>query len=480
MTDFKINEPVNKNASEKARKLLEYLCEISGKKIITGQHTQTNPMEEVGYIEEITGRIPKLIGFELLSYSPNINYEDASKECLTEVYENRGTLEKAMEIGLKGENIITFSFHWFSPLYGRDKSFYAVNTEFDPSKILIEGTKERKAFYHDMDVLAGYLRPFCDKDIPILWRPFHESDGRWFWWGKMGPVVAKELYKLMYDYFVNTYHLNNLLWVWNCRLKKGYPGDEYVDVVSVDIYFKRYKKTDYAAAYNNLIKNTSDKKVAALGEVGYIPDVELLGNNHTPWAYYMTWSKEFCIGEQYNSKKNLKKMYDSSYSIAIQPGFTHVKHEFEPVYDKKSRILILGTFPSVKSREQNFYYGHPKNRFWNVIANLYGESIPQSVEEKKLLLLKHNIALWDVIAECDIYGSSDSSIKNVIPNDLSVILKDSGIDKIYANGAKAYELYMKYIYPVIGKDIVKLPSTSPANAAFGMEKLIDGWKKIIQ
>lgn len=186
---------------------------------------------------------------------------------------------------------------------------------FDPEKVLEEGSPERKAFYHDMAVIAGYLKEFCDAGIPILWRPFHESDGTWFWWGSKGPEVARELYLLMYDYYVNEWHLDNLLWVWNCRLPEGYPGDAYVDVVSVDIYLPEYKPTDYADAYGKLIKATSSDKVAALAEVGYMPDVDCLAQSHTPWAYYMTWSKEFCIGEQYNSKENLRRMYDSDYAV---------------------------------------------------------------------------------------------------------------------------------------------------------------------
>lgn len=158
--------------------------------------------------------------------------------------------------------------------------------------------------------------------------------------------------------------------------------------------------------------------------------------------------------------------------------YTHVKHEFDPVYDERSGLLILGTFPSVKSREQNFYYGHPQNRFWKVLAALFEDRVPETVAEKKELLLSHRVAVWDVIAECDIAGSSDSSIKNVVPEDLSVILNYAPIEKIYANGTKAYDLYMKYSYPVTGREIIKLPSTSPANAAFGMERLLAAWKTI--
>ena len=129
-----------------------------------------------------------------------------------------------------------------------------------------------------------------------------------------------------------------------------------------------------------------------------------------------------------------------------------VTHQFEPVFDEHSKVLILGTFPSVKSREQNFYYGHPQNRFWKVLANLTGCEVPGTVEEKKGFLLREHIAVWDVIAKCDIIGSSDSSIRNVVPADLSRILDHAPIRQIYANGGKAYELYQKYAYPITGRD----------------------------
>lgn len=150
-------------------------------------------------------------------------------------------------------------------------------------------------------------------------------------------------------------------------------------------------------------------------------------------------------------------------------------HEFEPVYNKDSRILILGTFPSVKSREQHFYYGHPQNRFWKVLAALTDSPVPGSVEEKKALLLSHGIAIWDVIQSCDIIGSSDTSIKNVIPADIPYVLAHSSIKNIYGNGTKACQLYDKYILSKTGMPIHKLPSTSPANAAFSLEKLIQSW-----
>lgn len=153
-----------------------------------------------------------------------------------------------------------------------------------------------------------------------------------------------------------------------------------------------------------------------------------------------------------------------------------MQHEFEPVYNKESKILILGTFPSVKSREVQFYYGHPQNRFWKVLSVLCESPLPNTVEEKKAFLLANHIAVWDVIASCDITGSSDSSIKNVVPADVGSVLAKSSIRKIYANGNTAKKLYDKYILPAVGREIVGLPSTSPANAACSLEKLIERWK----
>ncbi len=153
-------------------------------------------------------------------------------------------------------------------------------------------------------------------------------------------------------------------------------------------------------------------------------------------------------------------------------------HTFEPIFDKNSEILVLGSFPSVKSRENNFYYAHPQNRFWRVVASVYSCPVPKTVEEKKNMLLSNKIAMWDVIKSCEITGSADSTIKSVIPNDLSEILSVADIKKIYANGKTAQSLYNKYIKKNTGVDIISLPSTSPANAAYSLEKLIKEWKII--
>lgn len=153
----------------------------------------------------------------------------------------------------------------------------------------------------------------------------------------------------------------------------------------------------------------------------------------------------------------------------------HLTHTFDPVFNQESKILVLGSFPSVKSRENHFYYGHPQNRFWKVIAGVLEKDVPQTIEEKKALLLENHIAVWDVIESCTIVGSSDSSIKDVVVNDFSKVLENSKIQTIYVNGGKAYELYHKYAEHKTGIPAIKLPSTSPANAAWNLERLCAAW-----
>ena len=153
-------------------------------------------------------------------------------------------------------------------------------------------------------------------------------------------------------------------------------------------------------------------------------------------------------------------------------------HPIPPVFDEHSRVLILGSFPSVKSREAAFFYGHPQNRFWRLMALLFEAEVPLTVEEKTHLVLTHRLALWDTIHSCTITGSSDSSIRDVVPNDLSVILNNSRVDRVFCNGAASYKLYQKYIYPQTKLHAAQLPSTSPANAAWSMERLQKAWEII--
>lgn len=312
-----ITKPCDPLATQEVKNVLEYLNSIEGKKMLTGQHTQSIPMEEAAHIKDLTGKLPAICGFELLGYSPNIRRDVSDEACLKEVDDNLGTIEKAFEWAEKG-GLVTYTWHWFSPLGGAGKAFYAEHTDFDASKAATEGTEEYIAMMKDLDFMAELLRPFQNKRIPILWRPFHESDGTWFWWGAKGPGPAKKLWQIMFDYFTKEKGLHNLIWVWNSGIKEGYVGDEYCDIISRDLYPEAHSKNAYVTEYENLIKITDAKKGTALAEVGVIPDMELVQKEKMPWLWYMTWSHEFCLKEDFNYFDALKAAYASDYSVTLE------------------------------------------------------------------------------------------------------------------------------------------------------------------
>ncbi|MCQ2507104.1 MAG: glycoside hydrolase family 26 protein [Lachnospiraceae bacterium] len=311
-----IIEPCDKNAIPEVRELLEFLASIEGKRILTGQHTQTMGMEEIEYIYSLTGKKPVICGFELLAYSPNINWEKCDEACLKEIMDAMGTVEKAYEWAESG-GIVTFTWHWFSPIGGFSKAFYSANTEFDVEKAVIEGTIENIAMCHDMDVMAEILRGFEAKKIPVLWRPFHESEGNWFWWGAKGAKTAADAYRYMFRYFTEKKKLHNLVWVWNCPLKEGYVGDDFCDIVSRDLYPPKHANDDYAGKYFELIENTSSKKGIALAETGVVPDIEKALKNEVNWLWYMTWSHDFALSDEYNSKEFMQKLYRSDKVVTL-------------------------------------------------------------------------------------------------------------------------------------------------------------------
>lgn len=310
----KIFEPVDPNAQECVKNVLKYLSDITYNKVLAGQHTQTMAQEELHHIRNITGKEPALLGFELLSYSPNINYLDTDDECMTEVSENLGTLKRAWEWADK-KGLITFTWHWFSPMGGRSKSFFTINTDFDADKAVTAGTAENKALLSDMDSMAGLLRPFRDKGIPILWRPFHEGDGNWFWWGAKGAETVKKLYRIMFKRFTKLHGLNDLIWVWNSPVPECYPGDDVVDIISCDMYPEKHVHNACEEKYSSLLKITDQPKITLIGEIGSLPDVDEIHEKGLGWASFMTWSKAYCLTEEFTSCEHLRKVYNSPYSV---------------------------------------------------------------------------------------------------------------------------------------------------------------------
>ena len=159
--------------------------------------------------------------------------------------------------------------------------------------------------------------------------------------------------------------------------------------------------------------------------------------------------------------------------------YEHITHPFPPLYDANSKILILGSLPSVKSREQMFFYGHPQNRFWRMLAAVYAEDAPESIAEKTSLLLRHHLALWDVIANCEIDGSADASVREAVPVDIVRITDRAHITRVLCNGKLAGTLYARHLQPIMGIPALVLPSTSPANAIWTLPKLTDAWRKAL-
>ena len=178
--------------------------------------------------------------------------------------------------------------------------------------------------------------------------------------------------------------------------------------------------------------------------------------------------------------KSIPKEIEAEAGAAV-PASVHKReyHGFGPVYDRHSRILILGSFPSVKSRAVNFYYGHPQNRFWPVLAAVFGEAVPDDVDAKRAFVLRHGIALWDVLESCEIRGSSDASIRGAIPVEIGTVTGAGRIGTIFVNGGTAKKYYDRYLKALTGSEAVQLPSTSPANAAWSMERLLSVWKPAI-
>lgn len=154
-------------------------------------------------------------------------------------------------------------------------------------------------------------------------------------------------------------------------------------------------------------------------------------------------------------------------------------HPFAPVWDAQCRVLVLGSFPSVRSREVGFYYGHPQNRFWRVMERLFDQPVPPEPDGRRAYILSHGVALWDVLAACDITGSSDASIRRAVPNDIPALLARGGVERIFCNGQRAYALYMRYLDAACNLPVKALPSTSAANAAWSLERLTDAWRTIL-
>jgi len=293
---------VNTQATPEAIALMYFLVDHYGKYILSGQQE----MKNLAWLDKNVGKKPAVIGFDLMDYSPSrVKYGSKSTET-----------DKAIDWYNQG-GIVTFSWHWNAPKDlinepGKEwwRGFYTEATTFDIAYAMDnEDSKDYRLLMDDIDAIAIQLKKLQKANVPVLFRPLHEAEGGWFWWGAKGPEPAKKLYALVYDRLTNLHNLNNLIWVWNSVSPDWYPGDDIVDIVSYDSY---PQDGDYGAVinqYESLVSLVKDKKIVALSENGAIPDPDNLTIYHADWSWFCTWDGEFLTDGKKNSLEHLKKVY---------------------------------------------------------------------------------------------------------------------------------------------------------------------------
>lgn len=312
---------VNRDASCEAQSLMSYLVDIYGDHILSGQqelcgsHNYSGSEAEFTYIKEKTGKEPAVRGFDFMNYRSNgLGWDDECAERVIDWYHEKG-------------GIPTVCWHWFSPGdIGKkaDSSFYTDSTTFSISKALTEGTAENTALLNDIEFMVEKFKQLEDANVPVLFRPLHEAEGGWFWWGAEGPKYCVELYRLLYDKFTNEYGLDNIIWVWTSYTfdtsNQWYPGDDVVDIVGYDKYNAKDglpNPSAISSTFYNLVQLTGGKKLVTMSENDTIPLVSNLINDMAGWLYFCPWYGWWLTGEQNNPVDWLITMYQSDYCITL-------------------------------------------------------------------------------------------------------------------------------------------------------------------
>ncbi|KAK1711797.1 family 26 glycosyl hydrolase [Colletotrichum lupini] len=299
---------VNAKSNADANALYTYLRSIYGKNILSGQQE----LNYANWVNETIGKSPALVSVDLMDYSPS--------------RVERGTVGTAVEEAIihhERGGIVSVLWHWNAPtgLYDTEENkwwsgFYTRATDFDVSTALADTTNANYTLIiRDIDAIAVQLKKLQDAGVPVLWRPLHEAEGAWFWWGAKGPEACKKLWALVYDRLTNHHELNNLVWIWNSVAADWYPGDDTVDVLSADVYAQGHGPM--TTQYNDLITLGQDKKLIAATEVGSAPFPDLLQAYEAHWLYFCVWSDGFINNTEWNSVDDLKKIYKSEYVLTL-------------------------------------------------------------------------------------------------------------------------------------------------------------------
>lgn len=301
---------VNPNATSEAKALMKYLAKSYGKEMISGQQG----LDNVDWLFKVTGKKPAIVGFDLIEYTPS-RVEHGSQS-----YE----IESAMNWYKQG-GIVSFLWHWNAPKGlidepGKEwwRGFYTDSVTFDLEYALAHlESEDYKLLLRDMDVIAEHLTRLQDKGIPVLFRPLHEAEGGWFWWGAKGPEPAKQLYRTLYDRLVNMHKLNNLIWIWNSESPDWYPGDDVVDIISVDSYPEAGDHSPISNRYDNLAALVENKKIVALTENGSIPDPDLMAQYGANWGWFSTWTGEYLMDGKHNDEAFLNHVFNHNNVVTL-------------------------------------------------------------------------------------------------------------------------------------------------------------------
>lgn len=319
---------VNSNATDNAKRLMAYLCDIYGKRMLTGQQIGVLETPEMEVIYRETGKYPAVGGFDFMNDSPS--------------RVERGAVPTDTPLAIdwwKQGGIVTFCWHWNAPKdlideqpeggpdRGWHRGFYTEATTFDIAKAMAdESSEEYGLLMRDIDAIAVNLKKLQNEGIPVLWRPLHEASGGWFWWGARGPEPCIKLWQVMYDRLTNVHGLNNLIWVWNGQHRDWYPGDAYVDIIGEDIYPPERTYVSNIERFRQALDYTPSNKIIALTENGPLPDPDRMIEDGAPWAWNCTWyggfvcakdeSGSWGVGEQFTERAMLQKLYAHPMTIS--------------------------------------------------------------------------------------------------------------------------------------------------------------------
>jgi mannan endo-1,4-beta-mannosidase len=303
------------NSSDETIALYKFLCKTYGKVILSGQYGGDT---ELNRIKSVSGKTPLIRGFDLMEYSPSRVAHGATST------ETESAIAWSAQKG-----IVTFAWHWNAPKDlidqpGKEwwRGFYTDATTFDVSKAMSDpASEEHTLIIRDIDAIAMQLKKLKNAGIPVLWRPLHEAEGAWFWWGAKGPEPCKWLWKLLFDRLVNYHQLNNLIWVWTSTTSAAamdwYPGDDCVDVIGADIYLPAGTYSTNFMMFDNLASSFGGKKLITLSENGPIPDPDRLFSERAAWNWFCTWGGDFITDGISNSASHINTVFNAEYVITL-------------------------------------------------------------------------------------------------------------------------------------------------------------------